>query len=137
MARQGMGLSAGQVAAAAKRRTVAKRGEQLLPQGANTRVNLPADPSRGSVSPAQSTNERMSQPDASTPKVEVAPPPIPSLSPSDEAQRTLDLNQQDTYLNGLGQQLTQMTTDIGLKLGDIERSLAQGLEANDWNTAAR
>lgn len=126
--------------AAAKRRTQSNRGDSLVPMPGVKYANAaaPANPALGSVSPAQSKSPVLNQPAGSSVRtVEIAPAPQPFLNPDDEAARSTDLAQQDSYLAGLGQQLTSLQIDTTQRLGDIERSLGQGLESNDWNTAAR
>lgn len=88
--------------------------------------------------PQTSASPTLSLPNGTPTVTPVAPPNIdPFLTPTDMANQSIENGQWDDYITGLQQQSDTLDSDVGLKVGDIDRGLAQGLESNDWNSAAR
>lgn len=80
----------------------------------------------------------LSLPNGTPAVVPVAPPKIdPFLTPTDESQEAVENGAWDDYISNLNQQRDTNDADVTLKVGDIDRGLSQGLEATDWNSAAR
>lgn len=94
----------------------------------------------GNVSgqPASANVPRFTLPNGTPTVTPVAPPKIdPFLTPTDEANESIENGQWDDYIANLVQQRETNDTDVKLKVGDIDQSLSEGLAATDWNTAAR
>jgi hypothetical protein len=88
--------------------------------------------------PQTQASPTMSLPNGTPTVTPIAPPTIdPFLEPTDMAQQAVENGQWDDYIAGLQQQSDTLDQDVGLKVGDIDRGLAQGVESNDWNSAAR
>jgi hypothetical protein len=124
-------------AAAARRKAKGKTPSYLLTASPRALDVSSSNPARGSSAPASSKSPTLSAPTSTTRQVEIAPAPQPFLNPDDEGARNTEIASQIGYLSGLGQQLTSLQIDTNQKVADIEQGLSSGLEANDWNTAAR
>lgn len=90
------------------------------------------------ATPRPSASPTLTLPNGTPTVTPIAPPTInPFLAPTDEANEQTENGQWDDYISNLLQQQQTNDSDVTLKTGDIDRSLSQGLESNDWNSAAR
>lgn len=83
-------------------------------------------------------NANLSLPGGTPTVTPIAPPKVdPFLTPTDMSSEAVENGQWDDYVSGLLQQQQTNDADTGLTVGNIDRSLQQGLEQNDWSSAAR
>lgn len=136
-------------ARAAKRKTAPKIvGTRIIPNANDPkRINMNALGVRGLLSkqaaarvdPASrpGANPAVTLPNATTAVTPVAPPPDPFLTTSDIANQALEYGDWGKYLSGVDLQLANLQTETTQKLGDVDRSEGENLNAADWNAAAR
>lgn len=136
--------------AAAKRKPAAKIvGTRIVPNANDPkRINMNALGVRGMLSNRQmgatvdansrpGGNPAVTLPNATTAITPVAPPPDPFLTTTDLANQALEYGDWGKYLSGIDLQLQNLETESGLKLGEVDRSEGDNLNAADWNAAAR
>lgn len=72
-----------------------------------------------------------------TPAPIASPPANPNLTPMDISNQITEYSDWDRYLTGLGVNAANLSAQASIKVADIERNQAQGLDNNNWDTAAR
>jgi hypothetical protein len=110
------------------------------PNGAMPTPQAPAEPVAAVQAPVNANSASIWNNPYATgyAAVPVATPPAnPDLTPIDVANQISEYTDWDKYLNGIGLQAANMSSDTTLKVGDIARALAQNLDSTDWNMAAR
>lgn len=66
-----------------------------------------------------------------------SPPSNPDLTPQDLTSQMQEYSDWDRYLNSIGLTAANLAATTATQVGGIERNQAQGLENNNWDTAAR
>jgi hypothetical protein len=66
-----------------------------------------------------------------------SPPANPDLTPQDVAAQTAEYADWDKYITGIGLTAANLAASTSSRIRDIQQGVAQSLDSNNWDTAAR